>query len=196
MPTPVDLVLDQPTMMVVPWDDPVVDAIGYPVHSEYAELFWLSVIGPTALWVMRRMEHGFGRFPFGYELDLAETAGALGLGFGAAGSPFARAMQRCVMFGVAQPLDDALAVRRKLPPVAHRHLVRMPPALRLAHTDWTNRRNGASDSERANVLADAMLAVGDEPAVMERQLLALGVSPAAALLVADRLSAPGLSPAR
>ncbi|MSW79476.1 MAG: hypothetical protein F2828_17635, partial [Actinobacteria bacterium] len=34
------------TLMVVPWHDPVVDALGYDVRSAYVELFWLNVLGP------------------------------------------------------------------------------------------------------------------------------------------------------
>jgi hypothetical protein len=188
---PLDLRLDEPTLMVLPWDDPVVDSTGYPVHSEYVETFWLSVLGPTALWVMRRIEAGFGRFPHGYELDLLDTAQSMGLGFSSATSPFARALTRLVMFGAAQPIDDALAVRRRLPRVAHRHLVRMPATLRDAHPDWLLRRvEPPADRARAEQLARAMMAVGDDPRLVERQLLALGVSPAAAQGVADGLLSP------
>src|SRR3954463_16183489 len=69
-------------LMVVPWLDPVVDSVGYDVRSQYVELFWLNVLGPTATWVVRRLVGGFDRSPLGYEIDLAEMAGELGLGFG------------------------------------------------------------------------------------------------------------------
>src|SRR4051795_2593288 len=65
-------------LMVVPWLDPVVDSIGYEVRSQYVELFWLNVLGPTATWILRRLVLGFDRYPLGYELDLDETASALG----------------------------------------------------------------------------------------------------------------------
>ena len=35
------------SVMVVPWHDPVVDAVGYDVRSLYVELFWLNVLGPA-----------------------------------------------------------------------------------------------------------------------------------------------------
>ena len=52
-----------PTLIVIPWDDPVVDAVGHEVRSAYSEFFWLNVLGPTALWALRRLVHGFDRYP-------------------------------------------------------------------------------------------------------------------------------------
>ena len=115
------------TLMVVPWHDPVVDSVGFDVRSLYVELFWLNVLGPTATWTLRRLAHGLERYPLGYELDLVETASMLGLAYSPTTSnSFGRALQRCAMFGMSQPVEGALAVRRRVPPVAARHLARMP----------------------------------------------------------------------
>ncbi len=181
-----DIPVDQTELMVVPWLDPVVDDVGFEVRSEYVEMFWLNVIGPTALWLQRRLVHGFQRYPLGYEVDLAETAKALGVAYHpGANSPFIRALNRCVLFGVAQFGGGALAVRRKLPPVAARHLARMPQDLRSAHLAWQRSTvDRASETSRARVLAAAMTAVGDDPEVIERQLLALGITPATATDIA------------
>ena len=117
----------------------------------------------------------------------------LGLGFvqGTA-NPFVRALHRCVLFGVAQAYEGGLAVRRRLPPVAGRHLARMPASLREAHGAWVPATaTSVSQAERARVFVAAMTALGDEPPVVERQLLALGFSP---VLVEDlTASADGLS---
>jgi hypothetical protein len=172
------------TLMVVPWLDPVVDSVGHDVRSRYAEYFWLNILGPTALWSLRRLVLGFDRYPLGYELDLNETASALGLSYSANTSgTFVRALQRCVLFGVSQPVPDGLAVRRRLPPVAARHLARMPAGLQQLHDTWRVREVSIDDLERGRVLAEAMVAAGDDRDVVERQLLALGVSPAAAVEV-------------
>ena len=37
------------TLMIAPWHDPVVDAVGHDVRSTYVELFWLNVLGPTSM---------------------------------------------------------------------------------------------------------------------------------------------------
>ena len=76
-----DVTSTDPTLMIVPWHDPVVDAVGFDVRSHYVELFWLNVLGPTATWIVRRLVQELDRYPLGYELDLADTASALGLGY-------------------------------------------------------------------------------------------------------------------
>ena len=43
------------TVRVAPWDDPVVDRRGHDPRSAYVEQFWLSVLGPTATWLLRRL---------------------------------------------------------------------------------------------------------------------------------------------
>ena len=178
-----------PTLMIVPWHDPVVDHVGFDVRSSYVEMFWLNILGPTATWTLRRLVNGLDRYPLGYELELEETAGELGLSYSAATSnTFVRALQRCILFGTAQPIADGLAVRRRLPPVAARHLSRMPAGLQQQHARWQVRQSAMSDVERGQALATAMMAAGDEPGLVERQLLAVGVSPAAAVLVASELN--------
>ncbi len=171
------------TVMVVPWHDPIVDAVGFDVRSNYVELFWLNVLGPTATWTLRRLVTGLDRYPLGYELDLAETAGMLGLSYSTGTSnSFARALQRCQLFGMSQSMPGGgLAVRRKVPPVAARHLSRMPPQLQAMHSQWRVREFTLNDLERGCALAAAMVAAGDEPELVERQLLAVGVPPAAAV---------------
>lgn len=186
---PTECSLAEPTMMVVPWHDPVVDDAGYDVRSTYVEMFWLNVLGPTSTWLLRRFVYGFARYPLGYEVDLSDTAQALGLTFAVnASNPFARAVHRLVMFGVAQPISGALAVRRVLPPVATRHLARMPEDLRTMHLQWMDRHRSSRDDawRRATLLADVMVEGGDESDVVERQLLALGFSPDTAQRVASR----------
>ncbi len=171
------------TVMVVPWHDPIVDTVGYDVRSSYVELFWLNVLGPTATWTLRRLVTGLDRYPLGYELDLGETASMLGLAYSAGTSnSFGRALQRCVLFGLSQAVPgDALAVRRRVPPVAMRHVARMPASLQALHSQWRVRECTLSDLERGRSLAEAMIAAGDDPELVERQLLAVGVSPAAAI---------------
>ena len=172
---------NEPTVMVVPWHAPVVDSVGFDVRSLYVELFWLNVLGPTATWTLRRLVHGLDRYPLGYELDLSETASMLGLAYSPTTSnSFGRALHRCAMFGMSQPVPGGLAVRRFVPPVAARHLARMPEALREMHSTWQRRDFTYDDLERGRALAEVMMAAGDDPDVVERQLLAVGVTPAAA----------------
>lgn len=187
--TPFEFALTEPTIVVVPWYDDVVDPIGYDPRSFYVETFWLNVLGPTATWLLRRMVTGLDEYPGGYELDLEQTASALGLTFTLGTSnPFARSLNRCVLFGAAQPIAGGLAVRRRLPPVANRHLQRMPPYLQTAHEAWSGRSKSSADEvSRARALARAMVQVGDPMDSIERQLLGLGVPPRAAVEVSTAM---------
>ena len=90
-------------LVVLPWRDPVVDQIGFDIRGDYVETFWLGILGPTTTWLMRRIDAGFDLYPEGYELNLIDTAAALGLTFNSGrGNPFTRALQRCIMFGAAR----------------------------------------------------------------------------------------------
>ena len=173
-----------PMLIVRPWHDPVVESVGFEVRGPYVELFWLGILGPTATWVLRRLVMGLDAFPDGYELDLAETATALGLSLTAGThSPFGRAMNRCMMFGMMHQVPDGVAVRRQLPPLSIRHLQKLPAHLQAAHTHWIGRGAVAVNEEidRATALAETMIRVGDEPQQVERQLIAVGVSPRVAI---------------
>jgi len=173
-------------VMILPWVDPVVDRRGHDPRSRYVELFWLGTLGPTATWLLRRLVDGFDRSPDGYELDLPDTAQALGLSVAkGTASPFAKALQRCVMFGLAHQAPSGFAVRRRVPAVSQRHLTRMPDALRCAHDEWQRTAIRLDVLERARNLAEAMLATGDDLALVEPQLVAIGVAPPAAAEVSE-----------
>jgi hypothetical protein len=161
---------------VNPWIDPVVDRRGHDPRSAYVEQFWLSVLGPTATWLLRRLVAGFDLHPTGYELVVAEAARTLGLSVAKGmASPFAKALQRCVMFGVVNRLTDSWVVRRRVPAISQRHLLRLPLDLQRAHEQWSRTTIHLDSLERAHTLATAMLAAGDDHGVLEPQLVAVGV---------------------
>jgi len=180
------------SLVVRPWPDPIVEARGHAPDGAYVELFWLGVLGPTATWLVRRLTTGLQAYPEGYELDLTETAAALGLTLvpGRHG-PFSRALDRCVMFGMAHHLGerehDAIAVRRRVPPLAARQVERLPTHLRLAHREWVTAGTAlsATEIEIGERIAEVLRAYGDPPGRIERRLIGLGLDPANAV----RLSA-------
>jgi hypothetical protein len=174
------------SITVRPWVDPVVDDDGFDPRSRYVEVFWLGVLGPTATWLLRRLVAGLERSPEGYELDLQATAQAMGLGYTSGRtSPFSKALQRCVMFGLAHPIDGGLAVRRRVPPISFRHLRRMPESVQAAHDAWLSASIGVDELTRAHRLAATMLDLGDDPSEIEHHLVALGVTDAVASEAAD-----------
>lgn len=190
---------------VVPWHDPLVDALGVDPRSRYAEYFWLPIIGPTATWFLRRLAARFDNEHGGFDLELDETARALGLGGRRSRhSPFARALGRCVSFELAHWLaSDTIRVRRMLPPLAHRHLVRLPPVLQEAHRRWTAISGPPSSLQaqrrRARRLALGLVALGESLDGAESQLLRWGVHPVLsgeAVIWARRLEGADVLPDR
>ena len=180
------------SIVVRPWLDPVVDDDGFDPRSRYVEVFWLGVLGPTATWLLRRLVAGLERSPDGYELDLHATAQAMGLSYTTGrSSPFSKALQRCVMFGLAHPIDGGLAVRRRVPPISFRHLRRMPASVQTAHATWLRTEVGVDELTRAHRLATTLLDLGDDPSEIEHHLVALGVSDAVAAEAADNAARLG-----
>lgn len=142
-----------------PWIDPIVDERGHDPRSAYVERYWLGVIGPTATWILRRFAERFDVEPDGFVLDLDHLATSMGLSFTKGlNSPFGRALHRCVMFGLAQPLSDGFAVRRRFPNVAQRHLKRLPEDLQAEHDDWARRVTTLDRRTIERKLVDAGLA--------------------------------------
>ena len=135
------------------------------------------MLGPTATWLLRRLVAGFDGQPDGYELDVPATARALGLSVSKGlASPFAKAVKRCVMFGVAHDTSDGWAVRRRLPAISQRHLVRLPDELQAAHNHWARSDDRSRHARtRPRTLAMAMIESGDDQGMVEPQLTAVGV---------------------
>lgn len=188
--TPADGHDDEPRLPrlveITPWVDPLVDRRGHDPRSSYVEQFWLGTLGPTATWLTRRLVAGFDEFPAGYPLDLVTTAQSMGLSFTkGSNGPFARALGRCVMFGVAHRHAGGYAVRRRLPEVARRHLLRLPDDVQVAHQRWVGAVAGIDTLARGRTLATAMLAAGDDAELLEPQLVALGIAPPTAAQVIE-----------
>lgn len=122
--------------VVVPvtrWVDPVVDRIGFPVLDPYVEIAWLPVIGPSATWMLRRLDSWLSDESARIEVDLSEFGLMLGLGASVTpGSSVQRTMGRLVRFGMAD-WSGVLRVRGTLPPLSGRHLARVPVWVREAH---------------------------------------------------------------
>ena len=161
---------------VRPWPDGVIDALGHDPRSAYVERFWLGILGPSTTWLLRFLANRLDASPEGFDLDLAATAQALGLGArGGRHSPFMRALSRCCQFDVAEArADGTLAVRRKLPPLNRRQILRLPPDLAAAHQAWQESQLQTPAHEqqrrRARRLALSLVELGEDTEATEQQL--------------------------
>ncbi len=170
------------SLQIRPWPDPVIDQRGVDPRSGYVEQYWLGILGPSTTWLLRRLVAGLEASPAGYELDLAETAAALGLAGPGRNGPFVRALTRCCQFELAHvPEDGVLAVRRRIPPLSARQVARLPEALQAAHRRWQEAQAGAGVEavrRRTRRLALSLVELGEDLEATERQLMRWRFHPA------------------
>ena len=126
------------TVTVRAWWDPDLATTGFPPRSNYCERYWLGVIGPSALLLLRRFARGLEEHPGGFRADLGDTARALGLGAGTGRqSQIVRTIDRACMFGtMRRAAPDELEVRTHLPRLTRRQLERLPEVVRRSHDSW------------------------------------------------------------
>jgi hypothetical protein len=173
------------SLRVIPWPDPVIDSLGHDPRSWYVEHFWLPIVGPTGVWLMRRLASDLEVRPQGFDLRLEETARALGVGTRRGRhSPLGRAIVRCAQFELAASWGNVLAVRSRMPPLPIRHLMRLPPSLRQMHEAWNDAKRSMStiseQRRRSRALALELVANGDDLETVELRLMRWGVHPSLA----------------
>ncbi len=164
------------TFAVDTWSDPVIDQLGHDPRSAYVEKFWLPILGPSSVWLLRRIADGLDRHPQGFDLDLVDTAQSLGVGMrGGRNAPLLRTFERCCRFGAARMHGtSSISVRRRLAPLTRAQTERLPRSLRAEHEQWLSRPQGTPAFEqmqaRARSLALSMLQLGEDTQSTERQL--------------------------
>lgn len=164
------------TLDVEPWADPVIDQLGHDPRSPYVEKFWLGILGPSTVWLLRRLADRLDDEPEGFRIDVEETARSIGVGIrNGRNSPFVRSLDRCCRFGAARFVTPTtLAVRRKLPPLNRPQLNRLPVSLQEAHREWVENLPSHPTPEllkrRARQLALSLLELGEDRESTERHL--------------------------
>jgi len=164
-----------PSLRIEPWPDPVIDRLGFDPRSPYVEQFWLPVLGPSSIWLLRRLGAGLDVHPDGHEVDLIELAAELGLGAGSGRhSPLIRTMDRCCRFTLASRAGEVFRVRRRLPPLTRGQVERLSPTLQHRHHQLqdaaTDHARRADQAARAKRLALTLLEIGEDPISTERLL--------------------------
>lgn len=173
-------------LIIRPWADEVIDRLGFDPRAPYVEQFWLPILGPSTTWFLRRVAAHFDASPDGFELALGDTARALGLGDrGGRHSPFLRSVNRTIQFELAQVAgEDEILVRRRLPPLSRRHVLRLSASQQAEHDRWQERQlqepSGEQQRRRGRQLALSLVELGEDPEEAERQLLRWRYHPALA----------------
>ncbi len=173
-------------LRIAPLRDPVIDALGHDPRSTYVERFWLVILGPAAVLLLRLFADELDHRPDGYTTTLPEVCQSLGLRFKASSeNVVVHALERLCVLGLARlEPGNTLLVRRSLPSLAARQLHRLPADLRDDHRRWLDAHpqqpDHARQRDRARRLAVALVEMGDELDVVERQLHRWGYHPALA----------------
>jgi hypothetical protein len=139
---------------LVPWRDPVVEAVGHGPDSPYVEAVWLGVLGPSTTLAWRRLARLAAARPEALvgTVDLAQS---LGLGQGLdKNAPISRAVARMVAFGAADRTGATLAVRTALPDVPLQQRRRLSMSAQLAHEHWGHRQPGPAPAVAGPVSAE------------------------------------------
>lgn len=123
-----------PCLNVTRWPDRTLETLGHSVDSDYVETYWLPVLGPSALLLLRRlgrMAATEGVVP----VNVAALAASLGLS-GAAGrhDVLGRAVHRLCRFDAAKLDDDTLRVRTHMGPVPLHLTTKWPVFLKVQHS--------------------------------------------------------------
>jgi hypothetical protein len=123
---------------VDPWTDELTAEFGHDPRSAYAERFWLSIVGPSAMWLLRTIAYGFDDKPMGYDMDMLQVARTLGLGDRVGRhSPVQRAIERLCHFEVARIRGGVtLVCRPMLPWLDDRRINNLPEQLKGEHQQW------------------------------------------------------------
>jgi hypothetical protein len=133
--------VDPGLLVIEPWEDPTLAQYGFGVGDDYVEMFWLSTLGPTATWLLRRLVKILGDRPNATRLDVNELSASIGIGSPEDRlTPLIKSLDRLVMFGVAQARRDRIGVRLHVPPLASKQIDRLPPHLQRSHDAWMSGR--------------------------------------------------------
>lgn len=121
------------TIVVRSLVDPLIDRVGIAVTAPYVEALWLATVGPSSVWLLRKLDGHLAVDPDGVELRLIDLAEAIGLGYRTGRwSPIQHTIRRLIRFGLADWTGE-LHARRFLAPLTDRQLARLSPALQQQH---------------------------------------------------------------
>jgi hypothetical protein len=125
-------------LVVRPWWDPDLAVHGYDPRSVYVERYWTGVLGPSVILLMRRFARGLEERPEGFQIALADTARAIGLGGGTGRqAPINRTLDRACTFTMMRRTGPGeIQVRTHVPRVSERQLARLPLAVCTSHESW------------------------------------------------------------
>jgi hypothetical protein len=125
-------------LVVVAYEDPVIERLGFGPDDPYIEQCWVAIVGPSASWMWRRLARvatKTGIVPA--VVNTTDLLLSIGLGEGLRKNSLgARTVARLVAFDLAKQGGrdgSVLAVRRALPQLCERQARHLPLSVRTYH---------------------------------------------------------------
>ena len=166
----------QSPIRITSWRDVNIESLGYDPRSSYVEKFWLPFLGPSTIFLARRITEILENEPYGTAIDLQELSIMLGLGPNITKhSSIQKTLNRLLVFELARIMPSkAVSVRLKLPPLPQRFISRLPQSLQEFH--GKELQDGPENAlaairTRARSLALALTKLGHDRMAIEKQLI-------------------------
>ncbi|WP_298345611.1 hypothetical protein [Ferrimicrobium sp.] len=168
-------------LTVCRWEVPHRQEQWWPITSEYVQLLWLPILGPSCIVLLQRLDLLIGEAKQ-VRTSTEELARSLGLGHTPhRGSLLDRSIDRCCDFRVLRELIPGLIeVPRELPPLSSRQLKRLPESLQVvahAQPELQRYRNETERRGRLHQLTATLANLGATDDEISDQLLRLGYPP-------------------
>lgn len=142
------------------WADPPQPGPGIDLRSRYADHFWVPVIGPTAMYLLRVLARNLGREPGGVSIPVSDLMAELGLDRPSGRSEIVRALDRLMVHGlVAAGEGGSVVVRLDLPYLSQIEVERLAPHIAVAHRAALVLRDSAVTSTTQPPLTPRLLSL-------------------------------------
>lgn len=164
-------------LKILPWRDSITDISGYDPRSAYVEMFWLPILGPSCIWLMRRLAIWLDKYPDGFEISAVSLARELGIGVrpnahSSRISPIRKSLIRCSDFGItyfqddSQPGSSCIYVKKRFPRISDRLQGKLNDRLKRAHKLWISAErkaksetNGTTEKNGRDEMLEGYLAI-------------------------------------
>ncbi|MDA8025603.1 MAG: hypothetical protein M0T78_03550 [Actinomycetota bacterium] len=118
------------------WPDQLIETFGFNAGSHYVEHFWLPILGPSCVILMRRLDRLAREGALASPVMLKDLSAEVGLGSpNGYGMSITRTINRLIQFDMGKVVGGStVAVRTHLPPLNYKQQLRLPEHVARLHS--------------------------------------------------------------
>ena len=122
-------------VVVSHWPDQLIETFGFNAESQYVEHFWLPILGPSCIILMRRLDRLTREGALAHSVALKDLSAEVGLGSpNGYGMSITRTVNRLIQFDMGKVVGgNTVAVRTHLPPLNYKQQLRLPEHVARLH---------------------------------------------------------------